>query len=219
MRNLSILLQRPPARLLVVSACSSKKASGNLNKKQQLTADDLDNPSLREAGEARLAQYRRPATEMYKGNGHSFVRSAVQALRDHGYPVSHYILSAGYGLLRDTDEIVPYDVTFNGMPSSWIRNRGQCLRLRTQLVELAKGHNALILVLGREYLDAIGLPLPTDRLPYTIAYVAPSLAGIIGNNVETIPIGPEERRRIQAYSASAKERLFQLNVAAVLQGG
>ena len=88
MSNLSTLLQIPRARLLVVSACSSKKASGNLDKRQLLTADDLDNPSRRKSGEAKLAQYQRPAAEMYKGNGHSFVRSAVQALRDHDYPVS-----------------------------------------------------------------------------------------------------------------------------------
>ena len=141
-------------------------------------------PIRRKEGETRLANYRLPSADMYTGAGHSFVRQAVLTLREHGYHVSHFILSAGYGLLKEEDAIVPYDVTFSGASKTWIRSRGQWLKLRSRLVQVADGHDRAILILGREYLEAIGLPLPAEALPRTLAYIAPSLERHVGYGIE-----------------------------------
>jgi len=212
MGNLATFLRSPNSRLLVVSACTAKKASGDLDKDSQLTAEDLDDPARRKEGETRLANYRLPSAQMYIGDGHTFVRQAIQSLREHGYNVSHFVLSAGYGLLSEADNIVPYNVTFSGASKTWIRERGHRLRLRERFMVVAKRYDQTILVLGREYLEAIGLPLPADALPPTLAYVAPSFVKRVGYGIETIPVGQIERQQIGAYSSSAKEKRFQLDV-------
>ncbi|MGH2397521.1 MAG: DUF6884 domain-containing protein [bacterium] len=210
MNRLRSFLQPPAPRLLIVSACTAKK---KFSLPDQLTVVDLDNPASRKDGVSRLARYRLPAAEMYAGAGHGLIREAVKTLREHGYLVSHFILSAGYGLLSVADMIVPYNVTFSGASKKWIRERGQRLGLRSQLVAIADGHNRVILILGREYLEAIGLPLPTEELPHTLAYIAPSLIKCVGHGVEIVAVGEAERREIGAHSSSAKERRFQLDEA------
>jgi len=217
MNNLHTILLSPHHRLLVISACTAKKACSDLDRDSQLTVEDLDNPAKRKAGEKRLANYRLPAAEMYTGDGHKFVRQAVRALRERGYSVSHFILSAGYGLLNEADIIVPYNVTFSGAPKPWIRERGQRLKLQSRLIEVAKGHDEAILILGREYLEAIGLPLQAEALPRTLAYVAPSFTRRLGKGIETITVGETERRAIRAYSSSAKEKRFQIDVHSALR--
>jgi hypothetical protein len=154
---------------------------------------------------------------MYIGDGHRFVRQGVQALRERGFQASHYILSAGYGLLKETYVTVPYEVTFSGAPREWIRERGQKLGLRSRLIEVAHDHDRVILILGREYLEAIGLPLPVEALPPTMAYIAPSFVSRIGHGLETISVGNAERRQIRAYSASAKEKQFLVDVQRYMQ--
>ena len=209
-------LRSPSVRSLIVTACTSRKKFTPLD---QLTEADLDEPTLRQHGEARLAGYRLPCVEMYTGTSHNFVIDAIKMLRDNGYPVSHFILSAGYGLLSESDLIVPYNVTFSGAPKAWIRERGRQLGLREQLVARAREHDQVILILGREYLTAIGLPLPVDSLPPTIIYIAPSLVERVGHGVETRPVGQVERREIRAYSSAAKEKRFQMDVYCTLHSG
>ena len=219
MYKLRRFLDTPASRLLVISACTAKKATGDLAEGSHLTAEDLDDPTCRVEKETQLADYRLPAAKMYIGDGHTFVRKGIQALREQGYNVSHFILSAGYSLLNESDVIVPYNVTFSGAPKAWIRERGQILKLQSRLIEVAGKHDRAILILGREYLEAIGLPLPTQVLPPTLAYVAPSFVKRIGMGVETVSIGPAERREIGAYSSSAKEKQFLIDVYNVIRIG
>jgi len=207
----------PSSRLLVVSACSAKKCFDPRDKIAQLSARDLDDPMSRENGEKRLKEYCLSAAQMYTGDGHKFVSQAIVLLREHGFKLSHSILSAGYGLLNEKDVIAPYNVTFAGAPKSWIRNRGQKLGLRQKLINVAGAFDRVILILGREYFDALGLPLPTESLPRTLAYTAPSLANRIGQGVEVISVGQIERGAIGAYSSSAKEKLFLIDAQRVLQ--
>jgi len=207
----------PSSRLLVVSACSAKKCFDPRDTIAQLSARDLDDPMSRENGEKRLKGYCLSAAQMYTGDGHKFVRQAIVLLREHGFKLSHSILSAGYGLLNEKDVIAPYNVTFAGAPKSWIRNRGQKLDLLQKLINVAGAYDRVILILGREYFEALGLPLPTESLPRTLAYTAPSLANRIGQGVEVISVGQIERRAIGAYSLSAKEKLFLIDAQQVLQ--
>ena len=214
---LQSFLSNSSSRLLVVSACSASKNYGGLNK--GLTANDLDDPIRRATEETRLASYRLPAAQMYTGIGHGFVREAISALREHSYLVSHFILSAGYGFLNENDLIVPYNVTFAKKPEKWIRERGQRLGLCDRFIAIAKEYDQAILILGREYLEAIGLPLPAERLPRILAYVAPSFVRRIGKGIETIPVGDTERRELDVYPSFVKEKQFQTDVHIALLKG
>jgi hypothetical protein len=144
------------------------------------------------------------------------VRDAVEKLREAGHVVSHLILSAGYGLLNENDRIAPYDLTFSRKRKAWVEERGRRLNLRERLIKQAKGWDQVILILGREYFAAIGLPLPVESLPLTIAYVAPSMAARVGKGTEVVVVGENEQRKIRVYSISAKEKRFQLDMFARL---
>jgi hypothetical protein len=112
--------------------------------------------------------------------------------------------------------IVPYNVTFARKSKKWIRERGQKLGLRDRFIAIAKEYDRAILILGREYLEAIGLPLPAERLPHTLAYVAPSLVRRIGKGLETIPVGETERRELGVYPTFVKEKIFKVDTFQVL---
>jgi len=144
-----------PGRIAIISACSAGKARSDLNPNAYLSADELDDPLQRVHGERRLANYMLPAAEMYTGQGHRYVRSSVALLRTHGFPVMHYILSAGYGLLHEQTLIAPYDVTFSGKSATWITARGRQLGIAQQLQELAHEKERLLIILGRQYLISI----------------------------------------------------------------
>jgi hypothetical protein len=217
MNSLDQILLSSSSHLLIISACSAKKNARDLAKQQLLKAKDLDDPTQRQIGETRLANYRLPASEMYTGDGHRYTREAINLLRGHDFRVSHFILSAGYGLLNECDEIVPYDVTFSGAKKDWIGQRGRQLQLRDGIVKVANEHDQLILILGREYLEAIGLPLPTQSMPPVFAYIAPSLCKRIGSEITTVSVGRVEQRKIRAYSSSAKEKQFLVDVERALQ--
>ena len=214
--SLHTFLSMCSSPLLIVSACSANKNCGDLDKGSLLTEHDLDDPVRRAVAELRLKSYSLPAAQMYMGLGHEFVREAITMLRDHGYFVSHFILSAGYGFLNENDVIVPYNVTFAKKSKKWIRERGQRLGLSDRLVAIAKECDRAILILGREYLEAIGLPLPAEKLPRTIAYVAPSFVGRIGKGLETIPVGETERRELGVYPTFVKEKKFKVDTFQVL---
>jgi hypothetical protein len=202
----------PAKRVLIISACSAKKQTADLAPDAQLTAQELDDPILRAEGEARLARYAAQACQLYRGEGHKLVRSGVQKLRQSGYGVSHYILSAGYGLISEDAVIVPYNVSFSDMSSTNVKIRGQRLSLRSKLTSRAENHDRLIIILGRKYLQAIGLPIEADGIPRTLIYVAPSLAGRVGSGITSVPVGQVEAGRIGAYSTYAKEMMFQWDV-------
>jgi hypothetical protein len=204
----NLFLNCSDARLLVVSACTASK---RFRPADQLTERELDDPVLRKRGEKRLTAYSLTAAEMYTGQGHKYVREAIGALREKKFSVCHFIISAGYGLLREADLIVPYNVTFSGASKSSIRERGRRLEIREGIIRNAKGFDRIIFILGREYLEAIGLPLPVESLPPVTAYIAPSLKMRIGSNATAITVGEIERRKIGAYSSSAKERRFQID--------
>lgn len=207
MDDLSLFFQPPRSRVLIISACTAKK---KYSPQGQLTADELDDRQKRHAGELRLSRYKASASEMYIGIGHRYVRQAVGLLRDSGYQARHYILSAGYGWLDEQDTIVPYNVTFAKQSTTWIKKRGQQLNLRKQLVQFAGEYERIVILLGREYLEAIGLPLPTESLPPILAYIAPSIARKLGG-LTIIPVGKTEQLAIGAHWSSAKEKQFFVN--------
>lgn len=93
--------------ILVVSACSGNK----LYDESPIGCDAVD--SLETAELVReYPDYVAPAAEMYVGDEHQIVREAVEKLREHG-DISWRILSAGYGLISETEEIVAYDCSLS----------------------------------------------------------------------------------------------------------
>lgn len=89
--------------VLVVSNCSSEK----LYEDSSIGCEEIDTTSQEELLE-RYPGFSAPASNMYTGVEHPYVKSAVANLRELS-DVSWKIVSAGYGLLDETDEIMAYD--------------------------------------------------------------------------------------------------------------
>lgn len=97
--------------ILVVSGCSGDKVYDDA----PIGCREIDSVS-REDLIREYPDYVAHASEMYEGEEHGYVRRAVSNLRGYA-DVSWRILSAGYGLLDEDDEVVAYDCTFRDIES------------------------------------------------------------------------------------------------------
>lgn len=93
--------------ILVVSACSGDK----IYDESPIGCDEIDSIERIELVR-KYPDYVARAAEMYVGDEHQIVRKAVDNLREHG-DVSWRILSAGYGLISENEEIVAYDCSLS----------------------------------------------------------------------------------------------------------
>ncbi len=114
-------------RLLTISSCTGAKTV--VHPKALVQADFKSRERLAQR-ERELAAAIRPVAEMYMGGQHLALMSGVRLLRGAFGPeaVEVRILSAGYGLVKETQPIAPYDVTFNAMKkieiAGWARYLG-----------------------------------------------------------------------------------------------
>lgn len=102
--------------ILVLSPCSSDKRYD-----AEIDCETVDRRSREEL----IREYPEsvaPAAEMYIGDEHQHVQSAVNSLRDIAN-VDWHIISAGFGLLREDTEIPSYDCAFSEMES--VRTRAK----------------------------------------------------------------------------------------------
>lgn len=153
--------------VLVVSNCSGDK----LYDESPIGCQEIDSSS-REALLNQYPEFSAPAAEMYTGVEHPYVKSAVANLRKLA-EVSWKIVSAGYGLLDETEEIVAYDCTLSDIEAvqervEWMgydpselthdearrvvaREKGIASELR---IALSSGYDLVFMVLSQPYLIA-----------------------------------------------------------------
>jgi hypothetical protein len=94
---------------------------------------------------------------MYTGRHHASVAADVDRLRAE-FPSSRVdltVISAGYGVLREDDVIVPYDATFVGLPKAEVVRRARDLRIREVLSRRLQSYASGVFLLSRVYLQAI----------------------------------------------------------------
>jgi hypothetical protein len=140
-------------KLLIVSSCSSAKASAPAN---QLTKIDFENDA---AGLAlrhqQLAPQMTEAEALYDGLQHRRLMSGVRGCaNDPSMHIDLRIVSAGYGLIKASRRIAPYDVTFEKMSKAAAIQWGQ-------KIGIPKGFRALmsqqfdlgLVLLGSRYLE------------------------------------------------------------------
>lgn len=94
------------------------------------------------------------AREIYLGQQHTLTCKAVDSLRNQGYNVDFYILSALHGFVEENTVLEPYNVTWAGMKKADIANSTQ--HLHKEFEELVSQYDTVILLLGKEYLIACG---------------------------------------------------------------
>lgn len=135
--------------ILVVDQCS--KAKNHDTSAKSFTADDIDSHSLAELRD-RPGTPALKARRLYAGRQQQYINQAVDKLRSAGDTVDRYFISAGFGLVDETEVLPPYDVTFASFSREAIRARADKLGIQSVLLELLERDYELIyLSLGQDY--------------------------------------------------------------------
>lgn len=205
-------------RVLVLTSCTGEKASQS---HEALRVEDFDDPTRLRAGEERLTRLCRPAGVMYIGQQHIRVMRGVQAMRGvlgpHGIDVA--IVSAGYGLVQEGRMIAPYDVTFAGMSSRGIRDRGARLGLPRAVRSELRGYDLVFSLLGSSYLTAITPPLPAEPGQRIVYFAKPGEEALVRAGEVLVPAGKQEARRYRAGLVALKGRMLEMLGTAVAADG
>lgn len=147
-------------KTLVITSCTGEK---RWKPENQLVQEDFKNKKILACREKELSHFKLPAAQMYMGKQHLRLMEGITTLRStFGRDVVDlYILSAGYGLIPEDKEIVPYEVTFSDMTPQEIIMWSRFLRVHQELNKIIGGYDLVIFLLGDKYLRALELPAET----------------------------------------------------------
>lgn len=149
-------------KTLIITSCTGEK---KYHPDNQLVQSDFENKDTLPARESELREYACSAGEMYTGMQHLRLMEGIHAVRTKlGHDVVDlYVVSAGYGLIHESKQIVPYEVTFNSMNASEINFWSTTLGIHNALNEIIGNYDLVFFLLGDKYLRAVHLPLESAR--------------------------------------------------------
>lgn len=148
-------------RVLIITSCTGEKRFKLTN---QLTIEDFQDPEKLKERSQLLTEFTCTAAQMYTGLQHLRVMEGVNILRSHlgKEAVDLKILSAGYGLISEDQEIFPYSVTFNSMKNDELSSWGNFLKIHDEFQQAIIGYDLVFILLGDKYLRALNLPVKTQ---------------------------------------------------------
>lgn len=199
-------------KMLVVTSCTGEKIYHPDN---QLTQADFADTATLAKREAELAEFKTTAGKIYTGMQHQRLMEGIEALRSaYGKEiVDLYVVSAGYGLISEDREVVPYEVTFNTMNGAAIKEWSQHLGIHHDLSELVQNYDLVLFLLGDKYLKAVGLPFDEAREDQKLVFFAS------GTSKKMIPshapyyfveVGQEDAKSFSYGLVGLKGYLFKL---------
>lgn len=207
-------------RILIITSCTGEK---RCNPENQLTQEDFKHAARLRKRQKQLAEFMSPAGEIYTGMQHIQLMEGVRNLRQNldQLSIEVAIVSAGYGLILESDLIAPYEVTFNSMKGHEIDAWAKRLKIHHSVEKLTSNYDLIFVLLGEKYLRAISLPL-TLYEDQTWIFLAPksSFNLIQGSNPDAfiMPLSNAEAKQYGFGSVGLKGFLFkQFAFAAVKQ--
>lgn len=144
-----------PLRILVVGSCGKKKLRQSTTSP---TCDDLasidDIEEWRKKPDYTITRVR----DLYTGNQNRELVKGVDLLQQiDNTEVELYIISAGFGLVKENDMLPSYDCSFSGMSKAQIQERAILLNIPSDFEKLiASGFDLVYLALGKNYFQALG---------------------------------------------------------------
>lgn len=142
-------------RLLIVDQCSGSK--DYRDDSPVFDADDIDERS-RKALLEQDGVAAKKARNLYTGRQQEYVNEAVDALRNAGHHVDRYFISAGFGLVEESTELPPYEVTFNEMSGEEVQTRADSLGISDAVRELVSAdppYDVIFFALGNDYFSCL----------------------------------------------------------------
>lgn len=163
--------------LLVVTSCTDSKAVSH--PRQLVKADFADHARLGRR-ERELRAWSRPALEMYTGPQNMEVRAGLRILESvKPSSISVRIISAGYGVLEPDRPIVPYNVTFHGMPKFELVRWSDELAIPGALRKAISGWPLVLFLLGEDYLQAIRPAIKFEGMQKLLFLAKSSMAPVL----------------------------------------
>ncbi|MEZ9540156.1 DUF6884 domain-containing protein [Shewanella sp. 10N.286.51.B8] len=141
--------------VLVISSCTGAKAVDH--EKAPTLEDFIKGGQHIESIHADLQSTLLPAAQLYTGQQHVRLMSAINELKDtrSNIEIDLYIVSAGYGVVAASQELPPYEVTFSGMKKKELREWSDKLSIANDFRKiLSKPYDLVLILLGDSYIEA-----------------------------------------------------------------
>jgi hypothetical protein len=140
-------------KLLIFASCSKSKVLEHIS---QPTCEQLTSKEAKKLFGDRFTD-KRPASKLYKGPLNISINSAVAKLRKI-FDVAYYIVSAGFGIVHESELLPPYNCTFAGMKKNEILERAKKLEIPEDFQKIIQKEqpDVIYLALGKDYLNALG---------------------------------------------------------------
>lgn len=208
-------------KILVVTSCTGEKKYNPENKLFQ--KDFLDKDTLKNREED-LKEFSTSAADMYTGMQHLRLMEGINLLRQKfGNEVLDLaIVSAGYGLIDEDREVVPYEVTFNDMSASEVVEWSKTLKIQEALQEKIKDYTMIIFLLGDKYLRALRLPLGEVHDDQKLVFLASGTSKkLIPSNKQYhfLEVGQEDAKSFSYGLVGLKGYLFKMLAQEVVESG
>ena len=164
-----------------------------------------------------------PAAKMYTGLQHRRLMEGLKQVRQvYGeQAVDLAIVSAKYGLLSECKVIAPYNCTFQGLRTDEILERSQSLQIHERAKALITGYDLVFFLLGKEYVQALELPLGVTDAVTQIFLLGSTHRRLIPNspNVHFVPAGSELAKELSVMGIALKGVVFKKLCDAVCREG
>lgn len=207
-------------RTLVVTSCTGEKKYKPAN---QLVQDDFRNPLRLAKREEELKEYRLPAGLMYTGMQHLRLMDGIAILRKtYGHDfVDLCIVSAGYGLLDEETEIVPYELTFITMDRPQIREWSNHLKIKESLTKRIRGYDLVFFLLGTDYVRSLDLPIIVETNTKLVFLASKTSKKLVPSYApyHFIDVGMDEAKSFSYGLVGLKGYLFKLLAREVAERG
>lgn len=142
-------------KICVIGSCGKRKRTTSPN---EPTCEDLQNQEALPIWREKLEPLVVKARDMYTGNQNTELSKAVDLLREiERTTVDFFIISAGFGFLKESTQVPPYECSFSTMTKSEIINRSRKLGIIHDFREVASSdYDLFYMALGRKYTIALG---------------------------------------------------------------
>ncbi|WEL18877.1 Uncharacterized protein SVXHr_2734 [Halorhabdus sp. SVX81] len=195
--------------ILIIDQCS--KAKEYREEARSFDAGDIDEhglETLREHPES----LSKAARKLYAGRQQQYISDAVDQLRSVGDSVDRFFISAGFGVIEETEELPPYDVTFADHSATEIRERANTLGIEDDIRNLiTDGYDLIFFALGSDYYRSFDLQSILEDVSPTTWVVCFNHESITDSyeNVVSLPARTEEAKEQETIVVALKGRYLQ----------
>lgn len=196
-------------KILVIDQCSkAKEYRDDFTAVDESIIDENGLADLKDRSQTPVKE----ARKLYAGRQQQYVTEAVDRLRAAGDEVHRYFISAGFGLVSETELLPPYDVTFSDYSKEEIRDRGEWLGIETDLRKLLLDDLDLVyFALGNDYYASFDLATVLEEIPSDTWVVCFNHESITESfeNVVSLPARTEEAKEQETIVVALKGKYLQ----------